>query len=404
MTITFQVPELQKRLGQLVAVIARTSQEALYVSVRIFSNAAGVVFLQGADVDSTLTLKLPTAVADGQANVLLEYSRLNNIVQKMNTPTALLTLTGETEAILTSGRSRARLACLPTSPFTNLSVVSSIPSDEELALGGGIKFPLPGLKEQIAQVYFTVPKQHSKYVAAAALLAASDNTLRIAGTDGKMLGLSAVNTEVSFPPMTIPKQALDLLNKLDGGAGNIVTIFDTENLLTFSTDGELLTYGKSHAEFPPYERIIPKTGSHTLAITLKDKTAFIKALEQIRPSCFGDLKSIVFSVTGTNELTITAVKIDKQATGDVFTDMADEVVDAEIVGTPVKFQLDIDRILPYANAAVFPMSLYVKDSSSPVDVHANSGTPDKQTYRFVLMPMRLEGGASSVPLPLPASK
>jgi DNA polymerase III sliding clamp (beta) subunit (PCNA family) len=403
MKITFQVPEFQKRLGQLAAVIARTSQEALYVSIRIFTNAAGVVFLQGADVDSTLTLKLPTATADSAVNVLLEYSRLNNIVQKMNAPQALLTLTGETEAILTSGKSRSRLACLPTAPFTSLSVIASIPTDEELGFADGYKFPLPGLKEQIEQIGFTVPRQHSKYVAASALLVAKDKVLNVVGTDGKMLGVSVVATEAEFPSFTIPKPALELLGKLDGGAGNVVTILDTEALLTFITDGELLTYGKTHAEFPPYERIVPKTGSHTMSVVLKDKTALVSALERLRVSCFGELKGVNFSATSNSELILVAVKTDKQATGDTFTDMAEERVDAEISGAVVNFQLDIDRILPFANSAIFPLTFYIKDSSSAIDVHANSGTPEKPTYRFILMPMRWEGGASSVPLP-PAEK
>ena len=90
MKITFQTPELQKRLGQLGAVIARTSQEALYVSVRIFSNAAGIMFLQGADGDSTLTLKLPNATTDDKsANMLVEYARLNAIVQRFTAPQAV---------------------------------------------------------------------------------------------------------------------------------------------------------------------------------------------------------------------------------------------------------------------------------------------------------------------------
>ena len=401
MRITFQVPELQKRLGQLAAVIARTSQEALYVSIRIFTNAAGVVFLQGADVDSTLTLKLPTATADSAVNVLLEYSRLNNIVQKMNAPQALLTLVGETEAILTSGKSRSRLACLPTAPFTSLSVVSSIPSEEELSFAEGYKFPLPGLKEQIEQISFTVPRQHSKYVASSALLVAKDKALSVVGTDGKMLGVSVVTTEAEFAAFTIPKPALELLSKLDGGAGNIVTILDTESQLTFFTDGELLTHGKTHAEFPPYERIVPKTGAHTMSVVLKDKTALVSALERLRVSCFGDIKGINFSATSNAELKLVAVKTDKQATGDTFTDMAEECVDAEISGTAVNFQLDLDRILPFANNAIFPLSFYIKDSSSAIDVHANSGTPEKPTYRFILMPMRWEGGSSSVPLPPP---
>jgi DNA polymerase III sliding clamp (beta) subunit (PCNA family) len=399
MKITFQTPELQKRLGQLGAVIARTSQEALYVSVRIFSNAAGIMFLQGADGDSTLTLKLPNATTDDKsANMLVEYARLNAIVQRFTAPQAVLALNGESEAVLLSGRSRARLSCLPTAPFMSLPVVSTIPTEEEIAVSGGVVLPLPGLKGQIEQVLFTVPKEQSKYVMASALIFAKDKILTVAGCDSKMIGMSLAPIDSEFPSFTIPKTALELLSKLDGGALNLVTVIDSESMLTFSTDCELLTYGQTHAEFPPYQRVIPEAGSHVLCITLKNKETFLAALETIRPSCLGLFKGVAFSVKSATELCLTAARVDKQATGVVFTDMADESLDADITGTAVKFELDIDRLLPFAKQATFPVTLYVKSSSTPVDIHANGGTPDKPVYRLVVMPMNIESGVSSTPI------
>ena len=76
MRINFQTPELQKRLGQLVAVVARKSQENIYTNVRIYS-ADGAIYLQGADSDSTLTVKLSGATvepADSSVNVLRNTS------------------------------------------------------------------------------------------------------------------------------------------------------------------------------------------------------------------------------------------------------------------------------------------------------------------------------------------
>jgi hypothetical protein len=169
-------------------------------------------------------------------------------------------------------------------------------------------------------------------------------------------------------------------------------------MLTFSTDCELLTYGQTHAEFPPYQRVIPEAGSHVLCITLKNKETFLAALETIRPSCLGLFKGVAFSVKSATELCLTAARVDKQATGVVFTDMADESLDADITGTAVKFELDIDRLLPFAKQATFPVTLYVKSSSTPVDIHANGGTPDKPVYRLVVMPMNIESGVSSTPI------
>ena len=409
MRITFVTSELQKRLGQLGAVIARKSQENIYTNVRIFS-VDGTVYLHGADSDSTLTIGLlplknaddslkPIAtVEDGVANVLLEYKRFNDTVQKLTAPEAVLTLKGETEALLSSGKHRSRYVCHPTEAFTELAVVQAVPTRDDIALDGSV-FPLPGLKSQIEQVAFSIPATAGKFVSDAALLEVKDGVLNVVATDGRMMAVSStkepsLTTDVA---MTIAKPALDLLVKLSGGT--TVKIVDMDGQFVFATELEILTHGKTHSEFPPYRRIFPQTGDFKTKITLTDKTALAAALGRLNPSCFDELKVIIFTASGnSNELTLTAVKTDKQSTGDIFTDMADEVIDAAVEGNDVRFLLDINRLKQFTDRTEFPVMLLFKDGAHILDLHGNKGTQDEPTYRFLMLPLRDEG-PSSTPLP-----
>jgi len=77
MKVTFDAQQLKQRLGQLGSVVARKSQEALYRNIRLFTDAEGVVNLQGIDIDTTMTLKVPSAKFDGLAlNLLTEFNKL----------------------------------------------------------------------------------------------------------------------------------------------------------------------------------------------------------------------------------------------------------------------------------------------------------------------------------------
>ncbi len=400
--INFQTPELQKRLGQLAAVVARKSQENIYTNVRIFQQD-GVICLQGADSDSTLTVKLPGTTTDEagkSVNVLIEYKRFNDIVQKLTAPTAALTLKSETVAVLLSGRSRSNYALSPTEAFLALPVIQSVPKAEDLALDG-IVLPLPGLKEQLDQVTFAIPKVAGKFVSEAALIEAGSGRLSVVATDCYMMAVSTVKNDLltSETSMTIARPALELLSKLDGGT--TVRIADMEGQFVFVTDQEILTHGKTHSEFPPYARIYPKPGVFTASIVLKDKDAITHILERLNPSCFDDIKTIIFTATAPgSELVLTAIKTDKQATGDIFTDMGDEVADAEITGsTSIRFLLDISRLKQFTDRATFPVTLLFGSSTSILDLHSNGGTQEVPVYRFLVLPVRDDGPTSTPTAP-----
>jgi DNA polymerase III sliding clamp (beta) subunit (PCNA family) len=403
MRINFQTPELQKRLGQLVAVVARKSQENIYTNVRVFS-ADGAIYLQGADSDSTLTVKLSGATvepADSSVNVLLEYKRFNDIVQKLNAPTAALTVKDDgTGAVLNSARHRSNYACQPTDPFLALAVITAVPKIEDLALDG-IVLPLPGLKEQLEQIFFAIPKVAGKFVSEAALIEAGNGRLTVVATDGKMMAVTTVKNELltASTSMTVAKPALELLAKLDGGT--TVKIVDMECQFVFATEFELLTHGKTHSEFPSYARIFPKPGAFKSKIVLKDKDALTHILERLKPSCFDDIKTIIFTAAGNGtELVFTAIKTDKQSTGDIFTDMGDEVAEVEVVGTDdVKFLLDISRLKQFTDRAKFPVTILFGSSTTILDLHDGAGTQEEPSYRFLVLPVRDDGPSSTPAAP-----
>lgn len=395
MKVTFDVLQLKQRLAQLGSVVARKSQEALYRNVRVFSDEDGSVNIQGIDIDTTMTLKLPAAKADGEVNVLLEYSILNETVPHLTDKVATIKFTGETEAILSSGRFRSRLKTFPTDKFLELPLVQGIAEKPDM---GGYTFGLPGLKEQIDLVDFAVPAAEGRHVVASALLESSATDLCLVATDGIVLAISTTPSDLGEFSFTMPKPALDLIKRMDGGT--TVTISDTEGAFFLQTEIELITYNKTHAEFPNFRSIVPKTGTYPVSVTFKDKAELVSTLTRIKPYCFDkEHPAVNFEFDGNNLVYLLAVKEDKLATGDVYTDMSSDSIVVEGAGGPGKIKLDIKKVLPFFERATFPVTLSLKSAASIADMHGNAGTAEKPTYRFLIMPMRGAEGTSSTPLP-----
>jgi len=385
MKITFKVPELQKRLSQLSSVIKQKAPEPIYGKVRVFSES-GVVFVQGIDIDTTLTLKLPSATSDGVANILLDFEEFNGLVQLITVEAATLNYTTEQAAVLKFAKWSGKFTGTPTDKFIELPVVQGI--NEKPALGGNA-VGLPGLKEQIEQVEYAVPKPDGKFVIPSAKLESTNENLTLVATDGVRLAISTVPANYGVFETTLPKAAMDFLKKLDGGP--TVTISETEGAYYFQTEIELLTYSKTYAEFPPYRRIIPATGSFPTTITLANKNEFQTSLKTLTRMTNKEKGGIRFEVSA-NGTTIEAKAVfeEKAATGDIYTDMADDTLDAVVVGAASKFKLNPELIAAFFEKATFPVTIHVKDDHSVLDMHANGGTQEKPVYRFLVMPMRLQ--------------
>lgn len=385
MKFKFDVPELQKRLGQLSAVVARKAQEPLYGNVRLSSDALGAVTLQGIDIDSTMTVKLPGASADGCGTVLLEYKKLNTVVQSIKAKEAFISFTDEKSASISYAKFKGTMQGSNVGLFEQLAVVQSITEKPEL---GGFVLGLPGLKEQIEQVGFAIPAPDGKFVVPSALLESTADTLRLVATNGFAIAVSSLAANLGEFSFTLPKPLLEIITKLDGGP--TVTISDTENGFYIQTELELVTYAKTHSEFPPYQKVIPQLGSATSTAVLKDKEAFQTALKTVKPFCDGAEPGVKFSFAAGTHIALYAQHVSEQTSGDAFTDIAEDTLEAEATGADIAFRLNIDRLAPFIDRATFPVTVNAISFRGVIDIHANGGTPEKPTYRFLMMPMKLE--------------
>jgi DNA polymerase III sliding clamp (beta) subunit (PCNA family) len=362
----FNVQELQKRLRQLSAVVAQKAQEPTYFNVRLSSDAAGAVTLRGIDLDTTLTVKLAAASADGASSILLDYKKLNSIVQSFKTKEAYISFDDEKSVSIAAGSYKSTVRGSTCEVFEQLSVVQAITNNPEI---GGYTVGLPELKEQIEQVSFSIPKVDGTRTVSCALLDCTPDTLRLVATDGQMIAISSIPANLGEFAFTLPKRLTALLSEMNGPT---VTINPDRDYFYVQTERELLTYAMTHSGFPPYQKVLPKDTYPTTAI-LNDKAAVLAALDSIMPLCNSEEPRVKFVVSESDGIRLLAERASE--TGEC--QMA-----AAVDGPAVTFELNIARLLPFLKRAVFPLSIFALDDRHCIDFHANGG------YRFLLMPMK----------------
>lgn len=396
--VVFPVAELKHACTQLKAVVAKKSSEALYYYVRVFTDG-GVVNVQGIDIDSTLTLKLLTATAGGAVNFLIRFETLQQVVKNLDASTATFTLS-EGEALVETLDFCRRLKTIPPDKFTELPLVKGITAKPDT----GYTFPLPALKEQYGLIDFAVPEAGGRHVITSALLEVTDDSvMNVAGTNGAVLPLvtTAAPEKMSAFSYSIPKQALELVKQMTGDS---VTISDTEGAYFFETATELVTYNKTHAQFPNYRKIVPQSAGYPTTVKFNDKAVTLAAFERSKvaalavavPDCEEKNAAAVLNADGAvATLTTHEVEYASRKAGDAYEtyvaavrETSHSTAPIECVGGPAHVRVDASKLLPFLNRATFPVTLYVKDEVAVLDWHGAGSTPEKPTYRFLIMPCR----------------
>ena len=370
--ITFKVEELKKRLAQLGAVVSKKAATPVFGFIRLYAVPSGdgfAVGMTGADIDAKLNL-WTGGVADGPVDVLLPFSKVTDIVSNFEHAEVTITTTDSSKARITSGKFKAELQPYSIEKWADVGDLEQ-PETPVAELG------LPGLKDQIAHVDYVVPAASGKFVVSVALLLSDGKRVQAIGTDGFALAISTVEQEKPAFRLMLPKTALDLISKLEGGT--VLRIYEAEAGFVFATDTETLTVNRTNGEFPPYERIIPST--HTTQFVINAQ-AVIGSVRRTKPLADPEKPVLAFKMESATELSVSAAHVEAGAEGSAFRNIASDEVDIKSADGPsIEFLLDAKYLLDFLEKVSGDVTVNVKSSGEIVDFQAGNGA-----HRYLIMP------------------
>lgn len=205
------------------------------------------------------------------------------------------------------------------------------------------------LRMLIARTRYAVSAGGSKYVLKGALLTLTGQTAAMVATDAKRLALATTSRTGPDQRVIVPAKTLDVL--ASGDDGDIELTVGPKHLF-FALDGRMLTSRTIDAEYPKYERIIPRNNDKIVAA---DRMAFTAALRRV--TIASDENQAVW-------ITVAPGRMEMQAQSNEV-GSAVEGLDVRYDGPLLKVCANGEHVLDFLNAASgMTITMALKDASS----------------------------------------
>jgi DNA polymerase-3 subunit beta len=278
-------------------------------------------------------------------------------------------------ANFTCGRSRTRIAGMSRESFPELPAMPDTIAE----------IPVKQLSAMIARTMFAISMEESRFTLNGALMLLGDKTLTMVATDGHRLAYvqrpaAASGLNGAAYRALVPRKAMAEITKLsdDPGADGKVRFGGDDNHLFFEFGPRLLITRKLTGNFPDYERVLPQENTN-IATLVKDE---IKgAIERVAQ--FADERSRAIRV----QFTAGEVKVFSSA---LETGESEESVPGEYSGPDLEIGFNAQYLLDFLRAVPQDhVSFGLKDQKSAGELQPSKTDEEPETYRYVVMPMRI---------------
>jgi DNA polymerase-3 subunit beta len=276
---------------------------------------------------------------------------------------------GGRSVTIAADRFESRMQTLSASEFPT-------PPDD----GGSVAATLPGaaLKRMISYTRFAITSEDTRYFLNGAQLVLEPTSMSMVATDGHRLAFVRVMEspgKTGKGEVLLPRKTLNEVARLVDGS-DAVEFSQGENHLFLRAGGRLLISRKIDANFPAYERVIPKTNDKRIEF---DRDRLAAAVRRVRLLSNERSKAVKF-VIAKDQVEITS------STPDV--GEAHEVLPVDYGGPNLQICFNADYVDNFLNVVeTDAVQLEFKDEMSQAVMKPIGA--EGYDYTYVIMPMRI---------------
>jgi DNA polymerase-3 subunit beta len=368
MELVVRKNDLLKELSLLQGIVERKNTIPILANV-LFDASSDSVSLLATDLDVGLRSRCDASVAK-TGTMTLPAKKLFEIVSALpETDVRIAEDKGGKSVTIAADRFESRMQTLPPGEFPTPPQDGGTP---EALLAG------PALKRMISHTRFAMTSEDTRYFLNGAQLVLRPDSMSMVATDGHRLAFINVHESPGKSAKTevlLPRKTLNEVSRLiDGGAA--VEFSQGENHLFFKTDSRLLISRKIDANFPAYERVIPKANDKRIEF---DRDRLASAVRRVRLLSNERSKAVKFMM-GKDQVEIAS------STPEV--GEAHEVLPVDYSGAALQICFNADYVDNFLSVVeTETVALEFKDEMSQAVMKPIGA--EGYEYTYVIMPMRI---------------
>ena len=369
MDITVQREALLKPL-QAVSGVVEKKQTLPILSNVLLTIKDGHLLLTGTDLEIELVglVQVESLAAEGSATV--SARKLFDICRTLPEGVTLRLCIEKNYLVVRAGESYFMLNTLPAQDFPNLEA-SDYP----------VQFTIKQshLKNLLTKTYFAMGQQDVRHYLNGTFLDISQNTIKCVAADGHRLALSTIHDEnignIDAKVILPRKSVLELIRLLSSDTDSDVVIHIGDTRFRIVTTDYTFTSKLINAQYPDYNRLIPRGTT----IAVGDREAIKQALTRASILSNEKFRGVRFQFEP-SKLRITANNSDQE--------QAEDAVSLDYEGNKMEIGFNVAYLLDVVSAiATKTIRCVFTDSNNGVLIEPAEG--EQSVNLYVVMPMRL---------------
>ena len=357
---------LLKPLQAVSGIVERRHTLPILANV-LLEQREGSLFVTATDLEMQITAESPMEGKAGQATTV-GARKLQDLLRALPDDATLTVDVASSKMTVRAGRSRFNLQTLPAADYPRITL-----GTEQLQT---LSLPQRDLRRLFKLAEFAMAQQDIRYYLNGMLLVVDHGTLQAVATDGHRLSWASIGVPGDYArqEVILPRKTVLELGKLMTDSEDPITLDILANQVRFRFANVELVSKVVDGKFPDFNRVIPV--GHTKLIEL-DRVELLAALQ--RASILSNEKFRgVRVVLATDQLKIICTNSEQEE--------AEEELEIAYKGDPLDIGFNITYLLDVLqNLAVEKVRLAFGDANSSALVTM----PDRDDYKYVVMPMRI---------------
>ena len=325
------------------------------------------------DLEVALRSRCEVKVSKGGA-LTLPAKKLFEIARALPDTDIMISEEGQSSVKVAADHFESRMQTLPREDFPTLP---------EPSAKNAVALPAETLREMVAKTQFAITGEDTRYFLNGALFVLGGSQMTLVATDGHRLALVGAprgkggkSKKDEAPRVILPKKTLWELGRLLTDDDKEVQYQQGENHLFFEINGRVLISRMIDAQFPAYERVIPKNNDKAIEFE-RDRLA--SAIKRVALLSSERSRAVKFQMDkGSVEITSNSPEVGE----------AREQLMVEYSKGAVQVCFNAQYVLDFLSAVETDnVRLEFKDETSQAIMRPVGA--EGYDYTYVIMPMRI---------------